>query len=97
MRYLPYGVDRTLFQWILVVFKSEFIVSHCESHSVGFSILGSDVAYYAAVCDLATLGYLMLAKKATCVGALNILDYLEEASYLICKCSCPFWFFRPPH
>ena len=38
----------------------KFIASHYELHSVGFGILGSDVAYYAAVCDLTYFGYLML-------------------------------------
>ena len=50
-----------------------------------FGLLGSDVAYYAAVCDLAVLGYLMLVNKETCVGALDISDSLEKDSYLICK------------
>ena len=59
---------------------------------MGFGLLGSDVAYYAAVCDLADLGYLMLVNKKTCVGALDIMYYLEKASYIICKCSCPFCF-----
>ena len=40
-----------------------FIASQCESHSVGFGILGSDVAYYVAVCDIAALGYIMLVNK----------------------------------
>ena len=30
---------------------------------MGFGLLGSDVAYYAAVCNLAYFGYLMLANK----------------------------------
>ena len=59
---------------------------------MGFDLLGSDVAYYAAVCDLAALGYLMLVNKETCVGALAISDSLEKLSYPIWKCSCTFWF-----
>ena len=30
---------------------------------MGFSILGSVVEYYAAVCDLASFGYLILVNK----------------------------------
>ena len=62
---------------------------------MGFGFQGSDVAYYAAVCDLSDLGYIMLLNKETCFGAFNIYDSLEEASYLICKFSCQFWFFKP--
>ena len=52
---------------------------------MGFGLLRSDVAYYADVCDLASFGYLMLVNKKTCVGALNISDSLEKASYLVSK------------
>ena len=108
MLYFPSGVDRKLFQWSLSVFKSSVGVEtgplyeslsppHCQSQSVGFGVMGSDVAYYAAVCDLNSLGYLMLVNKEACVGALNIPDSLEEASYLICKFSYPFWFFGTLH
>ena len=64
---------------------------------MGFGLLGSDVTYYAAVCDLSSFGCLMLVNKKTCVGALNISNSLEEASYLICKCSLPFWFVGALH
>ena len=37
---------------------------------MGFGLLGSDVAYYAAVCDLASFGYLIIMNKKACVGAL---------------------------
>ena len=50
---------------------------------MGFGLLGSNVAYYAAVCDLAALGHLMLVNKETCAGALNVSYSLEKASYLI--------------
>ena len=59
--------------------------------------MGYDVAYYAAVCDLSDLGYLILVNKETCVGDLDILYYLENASYFISKFSCPFWFVGPFH
>ena len=75
----------------------KFIASHCEFHSVGFGILGSDVAYYSAVCDLASFGYLILLNKEACVGAINVLDSLKNTTYLISKCSCPFWFVGPFH
>ena len=71
----------------------KFIASNYESHSMGFGFLGSDFAYYTAVCDLAYFWYLMLVNKKACVGALNISDSLEKASYIIYKFSCLFWFF----
>ena len=80
--------------WALVW---KFIASQCESHSVGFGLLGSDVAYYTAVCDLASFGYLILVNKKSCVVALDVSYSLEKASYLISKWSCPFWFVGPFH
>ena len=55
----------------------KFLASHCELHSVGFFLLGSDVAYYAAVGYLALLGNLVLVGEETCVYYLNILYSLE--------------------
>ena len=52
---------------------------------MGFGLLGSDVAYYAAICDFASSGHLILVNKKGCVGAFDVLDYLEKASYLISK------------
>ena len=57
-----------------------------------FGLLGSDVAYYAAVYGIASFGYLILVNKKACVGALYVLYSLEKASYFISKFSCPFWF-----
>ena len=54
-----------------------FVASHCESHSVGFFLLGSDVAYYAAIGDIAVLGNLMPVDKETCVCFLDVSDSLE--------------------
>ena len=62
---------------------------------MGFGLMGSDIAYYAAVRDLDFFGYLILVKKKACVVTLNISDSLEEVSYLILKCSFKFWFVRP--
>ena len=62
-----------------------------------FGLLGSDAAYYAAVRDLASFGYLILVNKKECVGALYVLYSLEKASYFISKFSCPFWFSGPFH
>ena len=54
----------------------KFLASHCELHSVGFFLLGSDVAYYAAVGYLALLGNLVLVGEGTCVCSLDISDSL---------------------
>ena len=64
---------------------------------MSFGLLGSDVAYYAAVCDIYVLGYLVLLNEEKCVGALDISYSLEKVSYLICKFPCPFWLVGPLH
>ena len=62
---------------------------------MGFFLLGSDVAYYASVCNLNVLGDLVLVDEETSFCSLNISDSLEYASYLIFHCLCPFWFVGP--
>ena len=44
---------------------------------MGFFLLGYDVAYYAAVCDLAVLENLVHMDEETCVCDLDISDSLE--------------------
>ena len=44
---------------------------------MGLFIMGSDVAYYADVCDLSVLGNLMILDEETRVCSLDIFDYLE--------------------
>ena len=44
---------------------------------MGFFILGSDVAYYVAVCDLAVFGNFVPVDEETCVCSLDMFDYLE--------------------
>ena len=62
-----------------------------------FGLIGSDVAYYADVCELTVLGDLLLVYEETCVSSLDISDSLEKVSYLICKIPCPFWLVGPLH
>ena len=62
---------------------------------MSWCLLGYDVAYYADICDIAVLEYLVLVDEKICVGALDILDYLEKASYLVCKFPFPFWLVGP--
>ena len=53
------------------------MASHCELHSVDFFLLGSDVAYYAAVGNFAILGKLVPVDEYTFVCSLDISDSLE--------------------
>ena len=61
----------------------EFVASHCDSHYVGFFLLGSDVANYATVGELFVLGHLVSVNEETCVFFLNIFDTLEKGSDFI--------------
>ena len=62
---------------------------------MSFSLIGFDAAYDVTVCNLSVLGNLVLVYEETCVCYLDISYSLEKASYLICKCPCPFWFVGP--
>ena len=50
---------------------------------MGFFILGSNVAYSAAVGDLTVLGNLVTAYEERCLCSLDISDSLEYVSNLI--------------
>ena len=54
-----------------------FVASHCELHYVGFFLMGYDIAYSAAVGNLAVLGKLVFLDEETCVCSLDISDSLE--------------------
>ena len=64
---------------------------------MGFFILGSDIAYYTAVVDLAVLGDLVPVDEETRVCALDILYSFEYSSDLIDHDHCTFLFVCPLH
>ena len=59
---------------------------------MGLFLMLSDIAQYEAVGYLAVLGNLIPLDEETCVCALDIPYYLEQASDIIGHGPCPFWF-----
>jgi hypothetical protein len=53
------------------------------------------------ICDLSVLGYVLEFNEETRVGALNVVDALEESVHLITKASFPkgleVWVFHECH
>ena len=55
----------------------QFFAAYCESHSVGFFLLGYDISYYVSVGGLYILGNLVNVYEDTRICALDIFDSLE--------------------
>ena len=108
IKYFPFGVDRNLFQWSLAVVKYDVGVETGTSNESLSPPTVSGTLWVSVFWDLmlhtmrlyVTLflyGTSSLWIKKICIGALDTSDYLKKLSYLISKCSCPFWFVRPFH
>ena len=87
MRYFPPGwiglCSRGVWSWLnflcgdRLYHHRKVFAPQSESQSVSFFLLGSDVAYYSALCDLDVLGNLMLVDEECFFCYIFISDSLE--------------------